>query len=111
MTIIHSKKIDEMENMKNIYLKDIKDDEFDSFLSRLKNKKKSLPIQINNNEQNKNLDLKSKKKNSFEPTSNSKNNLIETDFITKIKKQLINQMKKQKNHLKKWIKKLTFMKI
>ena len=49
MTIIHSKKIDEMENMKNIYLKDIKDDEFDSFLSRLKNKKISLPIQINNN--------------------------------------------------------------
>ena len=86
MIIIYLKKIDERENMKNLNLKDIKDDEFDSFLSRLKNKKKSLPIQINNNEQNKNIDLKSKKKNSFEPTSNSKNNLIETDFIAGNKK-------------------------
>ncbi len=33
--------------MKNINLKDIKDDVFDSFLSWLKNKKKSLAIQIN----------------------------------------------------------------
>ena len=34
MIIIYLKKIDERENMKNLNLKDIKDDEFDSFLSR-----------------------------------------------------------------------------
>ena len=100
--------IDEMENMKNINLKDIKDDEFDSFLSRLKNKKKSLPIQINNNEQNKNIDLKSKKKNSFEPTSNSKNNLIETDFIAGNKKATYKPNEKTKKLLEEMDKEVNF---
>ena len=107
----NSQQVDEMENMKNINLKDIQDEEFDSFLNGLKNKKNSLP---NNDKKtniiipNKNLEIKAKKKNSFEPVSTSQKNLVETDFIAGNKKATYKPNEKTKKLLEEMDKDIQF---
>ena len=106
----NSQQIDEMENIKNINLKDIKDDEFDSFLNGLKNKKNSF----SNNEKkietipNKTIEIKGKKKNSFEPISTSQKNLVETDFIAGNKKATYKPNEKTKKILEEMDKDIQF---
>ena len=69
--------------MENINIKNIKDDDFDSFLDNLKKKKKSsIPNKNSNKENEKENNNKNQKKKSYEPKSNSKEKLIESDFMT-----------------------------